>query len=81
MITDIHSLQLVLLCQISRSAPNILWSLGSSLQNQFLQTGGGNPAVIVAKVSLKSMLERHTRKPRRVAGIAKKALANKILRA
>jgi hypothetical protein len=39
-------------------APNILWSLGSSVHNQFLQVGRGNPAVVAAKISLNSLLER-----------------------
>jgi len=58
MISDFHNLQLLLLCQVSKSAPNILWSMGSSLQNQFLQVGRENPAVIMARMSLNSVLER-----------------------
>jgi hypothetical protein len=56
MMVDLHNLQLPLLCQLSRSAPNILWSVGSSLQNQFLQVGGDNPAVMAARISFKSLL-------------------------
>jgi hypothetical protein len=55
MISDIHNLQLPFLCQLSKSAPNILWSAGNSLHNQFLQVGSGNPAVMVAKISLRSV--------------------------
>ena len=55
MIADFHNLQFSLLCQISKSTPNILWSLGSSLHNQFLQVGRGNPAVMAAKLSLRSL--------------------------
>jgi hypothetical protein len=62
MIADIHSFQLPLVCELSKSTPNILWSLGSSLHNQFLQVGKGNPAVIVAKMSFNAVLERHARK-------------------
>jgi hypothetical protein len=50
MIVDVHNLQLPFLCQLSKSAPNILWSVGSSLHNQFLQIGRGNPAVMVTKI-------------------------------
>src|ERR1700726_1703411 len=59
MISDIHNLQLPLLCQLSKSTPNILWSVGSSLHNQFLQVGRGHPAVMVAKISFQSLLESH----------------------
>jgi hypothetical protein len=55
MFIDCHNLQLPLLCQLSKSAPNILWSVGSSLHNQFLQVGRGNPAVMAAKLSLRSL--------------------------
>jgi hypothetical protein len=61
MITDIHSLQLPLLCQLSKSTPNILWSVGSSLNNQFLQVGRGHPALMVARMSFSSVLGRHAR--------------------
>ena len=60
MISDIHNLQLPLLCQLSKSAPNILWSVGSSLQNQFLQVGGANSAVMAARISLQSVFEGRT---------------------
>jgi hypothetical protein len=59
MIADVHNLQLPFLCQLSKSAPNILWSVGSSLHNQFLQVGRGNPAVMFAKISLQSFFEGH----------------------
>jgi hypothetical protein len=65
MITDIHSLQLPLLCQISKSTPNILWSLGSLLHNQFLQVGRGNPALMVARMSFSSVLGRRARRAAR----------------
>jgi hypothetical protein len=71
--TDIHSLQLIFLCQISKSTPNILWSVGSSLHNQFLQVGRGNPAVMVARMSFNSVLERYAGKAPRAAGIANSA--------
>jgi hypothetical protein len=58
MIADLHSLQLPLLCQLSKSAPNILWSAGNSLHNEFLQVGRGNPAVMMAKISLKWLVLR-----------------------
>jgi hypothetical protein len=62
MITDLHNLQLPLLCQLSKSTPNLLWSLGTSVHNQFLQVGRGSPAVMVARISLKSLLERQAGK-------------------
>jgi hypothetical protein len=60
MIADFHNLQFCLLCQISKSTPNILWSLASSLHSQFLQVGRGSPAAMVARLSFNSMLGRHT---------------------
>ncbi len=60
MIVDFHNLELFFLCQLSKSAPNILWSIGSSMHNQFLQVGRVKPAVMAARISLKSFLERHT---------------------
>jgi hypothetical protein len=72
MITDIHNLQLPLLCQLSKSTPNILWSVGSSLSNQFLQVGRANPALMVARMSFSSVLGRHARRTAsRVARAAK----------
>ena len=62
MMMDFHNLQLPFLCQLSKSTPNILWRVGSSVHNQFLQVGRGNPAVIAAKISLKSFLDRPARK-------------------
>jgi hypothetical protein len=70
MISDIHNLQLPLLCQLSKSTPNILWSVGTSLHNQFWQVGRGNPAVMAARISFNSVLERHSGKTSRAAGIA-----------
>ena len=70
MIADFHNLQFSLLCQFSKSTPNILWSLGSSLHNQFLQVGRGNPAVMVARLSINSMLGRHAGKTPPAAAIA-----------
>jgi hypothetical protein len=70
MMMDFHNLQLPLLCQLSKSAPNILWSVGSSVQNQFLQVGHGNPAVMAAKISLKSFLDRPAGKMPAAARIA-----------
>jgi hypothetical protein len=57
MIVDLHNLPLMFLCQLSKSAPNILWSMGSSVHNPFLQVGRGNPAVMAAKLSLGSLRE------------------------
>jgi hypothetical protein len=67
---DLHNFQLPLLCQLSKSAPSILWSVGSSLQNQYLQVGRGNPAVMAAILSLKSLLEGQAEEPPRAAKTA-----------
>jgi hypothetical protein len=79
MITDLHNLQLPLLCQLSKSAPNILWSLGSSVHNQFLQVGRGNPAVVAAKISLNSLLERQAGKTPGAAKVANHASPARVL--
>jgi hypothetical protein len=73
MISDIHNLQLPLLCQLSKSTPNILWSVGSSLHNQFLQVCSGNPAVMVARMSFNAVLDRHAGKKLRATGVANSA--------
>jgi hypothetical protein len=73
MIADLHGLQITLLCQLSKSTPNILWSVGSSLHNQFLQVGSENPAVMVARLSLNSMLGRHAGKTPPAAATASRA--------
>jgi len=70
MMVDFHNLQLLFLCQLSKSAPNILWSVGSSVHNQFLQVGRSNPAVMAARISLGSWLEAH---PGKMPGVAKTA--------
>jgi hypothetical protein len=59
MIANVHNLQLPFLCQLSNSAPNILWSVGSVFHNQPLQVARSNPAVIIAKVSLQLFFEGH----------------------
>jgi len=75
MMMDFHNLQLPFLCQLSKSAPNILWSVGSSVHNQFLQVGRGNAAVMAAKISLKSFLDRPARKMPAAARIAHRAMS------
>ena len=67
---DFHNLSLPFLCQLSKSAPNILWSVGSSVHNQFLQVGRGNPAVMVAWISLKSFFDGPAAKMPAAARIA-----------
>jgi hypothetical protein len=79
MMTDLHNLQLPLLCQLSKSAPNILWSLGSLFHNQFLQFGRGNPAVMVARVFFKSLLEWQAGKMPGAAKIARDASQTRVL--
>jgi hypothetical protein len=76
MMLDFHNLQLPFLCQLSKSTPNILWSVGSSVHNQFLQVGRGNPAVIAAKLSLKSFFDRPARKMPAAARIALHAVSS-----
>jgi hypothetical protein len=67
MFADLHNLQLPFLCcQLSKSAPNILWSVGSSIHNQFWQIGRVSAAVMVAKMSL-SFEDRYRKTP----GVAK----------
>jgi hypothetical protein len=56
MIADIAHIELYLICQIAKSAPNILWSARGLLSDSSLQVGRSNPAVIVAKISLQSWL-------------------------
>jgi hypothetical protein len=51
MIADIHNFQLPFLCQLSKSAPNVLWTVRGFLSENPLQVARSNPAVIVAKVS------------------------------
>jgi hypothetical protein len=66
MIADLHDLQFAgLCCQLSKAAPNILWSVGSSVHSQFLHVGRVSAAVVVAKMSLKSFLERAITESRR----------------
>jgi hypothetical protein len=74
---DFHNLQLLFLCQLSKSAPNILWSMGSSAHNQFLQVGRGNPAVMAARLALGSLLEGRAGK---TPGAAKSAPHAMLLR-
>ena len=71
---DFHNLELPFLCQLSKSAPNILWSVGSSLHNQFLQVGRGNPAVMAAKLSLRSLRVGQAEKAPAAANITVHAL-------
>jgi hypothetical protein len=70
MMVDFHNIPLIFLCQLSKSAPNILWSVGSSVHNQFLQVGRGSPAVMAAKISLRSLLEGRAGKAPGAAKIA-----------
>jgi hypothetical protein len=59
MIADVHNFQPPFLCQLSKSVPNILWSVGSLFHNQPLQVARSNPAVVIAKVSFQSFFEGH----------------------
>lgn len=59
MMPELQHLELSLVCQLSKLTPNILWSVGSSLHNQYLQIGTGNPAMMLARLSLNSVRDRH----------------------
>jgi hypothetical protein len=53
--SDVHSLQLIVLCRLSKSAPEILWSVRGFVSDSPLQQiGGSHPAVEIAKVTLRS---------------------------
>jgi hypothetical protein len=58
MLPDVHSLQLLMLCQLSKSAPNILWTARGLLSDNPLQVAGGHPTMEIAKISLQSWFER-----------------------
>jgi hypothetical protein len=75
MMMDFYNLSQPFLCQLSKSAPNILWSVGSSVHNQFLQVGYGNPAVMAARMSLKSFLNGRAGKMPAAARIAQHAMS------
>jgi hypothetical protein len=78
MIQDFHNLQPFVLCQLSKSAPNILWSVGSSVHNQFLQVGRVRLAVMAANISLRSFLQGHAGKTPGAAGITHHAMPASI---
>jgi hypothetical protein len=63
MISYIHYLELTLFCQLSKAAPNILWSVGGFIGNNPLELAGRNPTVMIAKVALQSLFERKLRHP------------------
>ena len=65
--SDVHSLQLIVLCRLSKSAPEILWSVRGFVSDSPLQQiGGSHPAVEIAKVTLRSWFE-HRAQPCRGA--------------
>lgn len=57
MIAEIHNLQLPSICQLLRSAPNILCSVGNSLLNQSLQINKFKTTATFMKTILRSLLE------------------------
>jgi len=67
---DLHNLELFLLCQFTKLSPNILWSLGSSFPNQLWRVGQSNPAAMMARLSLQSLLQRHGRTALRSSDVA-----------
>lgn len=62
MLADIH---VPFLCQLSKSAPSFLWSVGNFVHTQPLQIGRANSALLIAKISVQSLLERRPRFPER----------------
>ena len=62
MLADLH---LPLLCQISKSAPSFLWSVGNFMNGHPLPIGRSNPALMIAKASVLSLLDSRPRCPER----------------
>lgn len=62
MLADLH---LPLLCQISKSAPSFLWGVGNFMNAQPLPMDRSNPALMIAKVSVLSLIESRPRFPER----------------
>jgi hypothetical protein len=57
-VSDVHSLQVIMLCRLSRSTPEILWSVRGFLNDSPLQQmAETNPAIEIAKVTLLSWFE------------------------
>ncbi len=61
MMVDLHNLQL---CLPWKSAPTILWSVGSAVHGQLWQIRMDNPAVMAARLSLMSLFSSRASKPR-----------------
>ncbi len=59
MLPELQHLELFLSCQVSKLTPNILWSVGNSLHNHYLQVGRGHAAVMFARLSLQTTRKRH----------------------
>jgi hypothetical protein len=58
LLSDVHSLQVVTLCRLSKSTPEILWSVRGFLSDGPLrQMAASSPAMEIAKVTLRSWLE------------------------
>jgi len=65
--SDVHSLQLIVACRLSKSAPEILWSVRGFVSDSPLQQiVGSHPAVEFAKVTFRSWFE-HKAQPCRGA--------------
>jgi hypothetical protein len=57
--SGVHSLELIMLCRLSKSTPEILWSVRGFVSDSPLQqVAGSNPAMEIAKVTLLSWFER-----------------------
>jgi hypothetical protein len=57
-VMDLHNLELLFVCMLSKSAPNILWTVRGLLSDNLLQVARSSPAIAVAKISLQSLFER-----------------------
>ena len=68
LLSGVHSLQLIMLCRLSKSAPEILWSVRGFLSDSPLQQlAASNPAMEIAKVTLRSWFEHKAQPCRRIA--------------
>jgi hypothetical protein len=55
---DAHNLGLLVFCMVSKSAPNILWTVRGLLTDTPFHAAGNSSAVAFAKISLQTLLER-----------------------
>jgi hypothetical protein len=60
-VSDVHSLQLLMLCQLSKSAPNLLWTARGFLSDNPLHLAGNYQAMELVKISIRSLVEQSVR--------------------